>query len=36
MIYKKLKSMKDSKFKRLVGITREILYDALKEKHKHG
>ena len=43
MIYKKLKKVKKTKFKRLVGIEREmfdfqvaILSDALKEKHKNG
>ena len=43
MIYKKLKNVKDAKFKRLVGVNREIfefqvaiLSDELKEKHKKG
>lgn len=43
MKYEELKGLNDTKFKRLVGVKREIfefqvavLKDALKKKHKHG
>lgn len=43
MKYEELKRLNDTKFKRLIGVKREvfelqvaILEDALKEKHKHG